>query len=105
METCSVYLNQLPEIFKSIQSKKIPVKIYNHSGQWSSHFFQVLEIKEIKDKGYQVTVLILFDPETTDATAIDVKSINMIELESPIKMDTEPVKKIEVYRPKQKKPS
>lgn len=104
METWSVYVKQLPEIFKTIQSKKIPVKIYNHSRQWSDHFFQVLEIKEIKDKGYEVTVLILFDPETTDATAIDVKSISMIELESAVQIGKEPVKKIEVYRSKIKKP-
>lgn len=105
METCSVYLNQLPEVFKTIQSKKIPVKIYNHSGQWSDHFFQVLEIKEIKDKGYEVTVLILFDPETTDATAINVKSINMIELETSVQIEMRSVKIIEVYRHKVKKPS
>ena len=85
METRSVYLKELPEILKTIQELKVPVKIYNHSGQWSDHFFQVLELKDIKDKDYQVAVLILFDPESAEATAIDLKSINMVELKTPMK--------------------
>jgi hypothetical protein len=98
METYSVYLIQLPQVFKRIQAAKIPVKIYNHSGQWSGHFFQVLEIKEIKDKGYEVTVLILFDPDTSDATAIDVKSVNMIELASQLEFEGRPTRKISVLK-------
>jgi hypothetical protein len=85
METRSVYLKELPEILKSIQHQNVPVKVYNHSGQWSDHFFQVLEIKVIRDKDYKVAVLILFDPDSADATAIDLKSINMVELKTPIK--------------------
>jgi hypothetical protein len=100
METCSVYLKQLPEIFKTIQQKKIPVKIYNHSGQRSDHFLQVLEIKEIIDRDYQVAVLILFNPKTRDATAIDLKSINMVELESAAEIDKKSISKVAVYKQK-----
>ncbi|HEY0769687.1 MAG TPA: hypothetical protein VGD31_05085, partial [Sphingobacteriaceae bacterium] len=100
METFSVYLSQLPQVFRKIQNNKIPVKIYNHSGQWSDHFFQVLEIKEIKDKGYDVTVLILFDPETSDATALDMKSISGVELMSELEFERQRTKKFTVVRPK-----
>lgn len=100
METYSVYLTQLPDVFRKIQSHKIAVKIYNHSGQWSGHFFQIVEVKEIKDKGYHVTVLILFDPETTDATAIDVKSISMVELRTEVEFENRTVKKIRVEKMK-----
>ena len=84
METTSVYLHELADILKKIKEQEVPVKIYNHSGQWSEHFFGILEVKEINEKGYRVTVLILFDPETDDSTALDIKSINMIELQSPM---------------------
>jgi hypothetical protein len=103
MEIYSVYLTQLPEVFKKIQTAKIPIKIYNHSSQWSGHFFQVLEIKAIKDKGYEVTVLILFDPDTSNAIAIDLKSVNMIELNSPLEFEGRAIKNINVKKNDTKK--
>jgi hypothetical protein len=98
METKSVYLKELADVLRTIKAKKLPVKIYNHSGQWSEHFFGVLEVKEINVKGYQVTVLVLFDPETNDSTAIDVKSINLIELQSQLEFDGTAVKKLKVQK-------
>lgn len=98
METNSVYVKELPNILRQIKEKQIPVKIYNHSGQWSEHYFGVLEIKEIRDKNYNVTVLILFDPETNESTAIDIKSINTIELQSAIVLNGSQVKKLRVSK-------
>lgn len=76
----------------------MPVKIYNHSGQWSEHFFGVLEVKEINEKGYHVVVLILFDPETDDSTAIDLKSISMVELQSEMNFNGTPLRKLKVHK-------
>lgn len=76
----------------------MPIKIYNRSGQWLDHFFGVLEIKEINSKNYQVTVLILFHPETNDSTAIDIKSISRIELKSPVDIEGRSVKKVRVVK-------
>lgn len=98
METKSVYLKELIGILRKIKENEMPVKIYNHSGQWSEHFFGVLEVKEINEKGYQVTVLILFDPETNDSTAIDLKSINMVELQSALDFDGRSLTKLKVQK-------
>lgn len=98
MEENSVYVKELPNILKQIKSKEIPVKVYNHSGQWSAHYFGVLEVKEIRDKSYDVTVLILFDPETNDSTAIDIKSINTLELKSDFEFDGRKVRKLKVSK-------
>lgn len=98
METKSVYLNELAGIFRKIKRLEIPVKIYNHSGQWSEHFFGVLEVKEIHDKNYRVTVLILFDPESNDSTAIDVKSINLVELQTGMEVEGKSVTKLKVQK-------
>ena len=98
METKSVYLHELSGILQHIKRSKAPIKIYNRSGQWLDHFFSVLEIKEISAKNYQVTVLILFHPETGDSTAIDIKSISRIELQSVIDLEAKPVKKIRVVK-------
>lgn len=88
----------MPAQLKKIHEKKIDIKIYNHSGQWSDHFFGVLEVKEIKEKDYDVTVLILFDPETNDSTAIDVKSINMVELKSEMTVNGRAVRKLKITK-------
>jgi hypothetical protein len=98
MESISVYLKQLAAIFRKIRELGIPVKIYNHSGQWSEHFFGVLEVKEINEKGYHVTVIILFDPESNDSTALDIKSVNMIELQSAMSFDDKSVMKLKVQK-------
>lgn len=54
METKSVYPHELSGVLKQIKRTKMPIKIYNRSGQWLDHFFGVLEIKEINSKNYQV---------------------------------------------------
>ncbi|HEY0740807.1 MAG TPA: hypothetical protein VGD40_05060 [Chryseosolibacter sp.] len=98
METNSVYLKELPAILRIIKSKEVPVKIYNHSGQWSEHYFGVLEVKDIKDKSYDITVLILFDPETSESTAIDVKSIHTIELKSSVEIHGRQVTRVKILK-------
>ena len=98
METKSVYLHELSGILQHIKQSKTPIKIYNRSGQWLDHFFSVLEIKEISDRNYKVTVLILFHPETGDSTAIDIKSISRIELQSVVDFEARPVKKVRIIK-------
>ena len=98
METKNVYLTELAGVLQGIKRSKIAIKIYNRSGQWVNHFFGVLEVKEINERTYQVTVLILSDPETKDCTAIDIKSISRIELQSAIDIGGKPVKKVMVIK-------
>jgi hypothetical protein len=84
MGTIRFYAHELLDILKKAKDEKILVKMFNHSEKWSDHFFQILELKEIRDKDYQVTIVILFDPETSDATALDLKTISGVEFNTQV---------------------
>jgi hypothetical protein len=98
METISVYAHELLDLLKKAKSQSILLKVYNHSEKWSEHFFRILEIKGIRDKDYSVTIIILFDSETSESTAIDVKTISGVEFNIALEHGGKKYQKISILK-------
>lgn len=98
METISVSTSKLKKLLAKIKEQKIHVKIYNHHPHRERYFFRIEEIKDISHENFKFTILILFDPESKESSATDLKSISLLELESPIEFEKRVVQFVKVEK-------
>ena len=74
----SVTQEQVKDVLNEVKRQFIDISISNHSGQWSDQYFLIQDIKELKQNGEKITLLLLISPNNLRSTAINAKLIHRI---------------------------
>jgi len=74
----TVTQEQVKDVFNEAKRQFIDISISNHSGQWSDQYFLIQDIKELKQSGEKITVLLLISPNDLRCIAINAKLIHGI---------------------------